>query len=194
MDCHTGGKLNVTSLDSVTSSKDAIIAKVNNNVMPPAKKGYQPLSDCEKEILETWLNDPNNTSRKKVGDLAKCQDAGSGPVTAPTPTPKPGVDFKNMPLNFANIVKYIYDEKNGGKCLQCHSISDSSVWTTLDEYSNYGMLGLLGKTAEESKLYKVVIHAPSTMVMPPEDSGVSNLSAEQLDFLKRWIDAGAPEK
>ncbi|MNL74902.1 hypothetical protein D3C87_2006160 [compost metagenome] len=50
---------------------------------------------------------------------------------------------------------------------------------------------MIGATAEESLLYNVLIQGRAKYFMPRENSGREPLTPEEIDYVKRWIEAGA---
>lgn len=62
--------------------------------------------------------------------------------------------------------------------------------------TNMGSSGVanIGTSGAESFLYKITV--PGMIpdeIMPPPRANLGTLSAEEADYLKRWIDAGMPE-
>jgi hypothetical protein len=55
-DCHSGRKQpTLNSLDAIRSNIDSISTEVTLDSMPPQRDGYLPLSDCQKAVLERWI-------------------------------------------------------------------------------------------------------------------------------------------
>lgn len=87
------------------------------------------------------------------------------------------------------------------KCLRCHSATakrskDPIMDTVQDIKTNTGSDGIpnIGTSGADSFLYKITVPGlvPDT-IMPPPRANMGTLSAEESDYLKRWIDAGMPE-
>ncbi len=189
--CHTGGDHSMNTPEKVLGNQDRIIEAIDLGTMPPPASGYKAMTSCEAKILETWLEDQSNQRPEaeilKVKDLPAC-----GGLEAPKE--KPATDYKNLELSFENLTKEIL----APKCLTCHSgppPSDGKKKTNLESLPALHEQELINATAEESLLYQIVVGIDlpdgKRKQMPPAKSGIPTLSAEQLDYVKRWIDAGA---
>jgi uncharacterized membrane protein len=100
------------------------------------------------------------------------------------------LDYETLPLTFANLKKHILDPK----CTFCHSGDDAEpsfdpiIFTSYDSTINGNFIPLLVKgDAENSSLYKAVASGD----MPPKTK--NDLNDAEVDYVKRWIDACAPE-
>jgi uncharacterized membrane protein len=180
--CHTSGGKSMNTPEKLIALKTEILASIQDGSMPPKSSGYKPLGDCEKQILETWLEDQTQSRApsRKVGELSKCADAAPAKPKAPT-------DFAALELSFENLTKEIL----APKCLSCHT-DETAKKTVLDQYSLLGAQKLLADTAEDSMLYKVTV-GTAKRFMPPKNKGIDPLTDAEKDYLKRWIEAGAPE-
>jgi hypothetical protein len=84
------------------------------------------------------------------------------------------------------------------KCLACHGNDPKKLRAKLDLRTRAGMLqgGESGQPTvipgqpEKSPLYVAVTRRSEELVMPPKEN--DRLSAEQVEWLRRWIAAGAP--
>jgi hypothetical protein len=84
------------------------------------------------------------------------------------------------------------------KCLACHGNDEKKLHGGLDLRTRAGMLkgGDSGQPAlvpgqpEESPLYVAATRRDKDFVMPPKEN--DKLSAEQVEWLRQWIAAGAP--
>ncbi|MBX3444179.1 MAG: PSD1 domain-containing protein [Planctomyces sp.] len=80
------------------------------------------------------------------------------------------------------------------RCIECHGADDTQQDLRLDSFvgvrrgGNSGSLVRAGDS-QGSLLMQAVTGAAGVEAMPPEDAG-ERLSAEELDILRRWIDAG----
>lgn len=198
-DCHQGW---ARSPDKVLAKQNEILARVNArdaSIMPQTSKGYRPLTECEKQILVTWFDDQKvGRSSPKISTLSACGGDSSGnsdteptliPQPTPNPTPdKPQVDFSTLELSFANLKKEILEPK----CLRCHVPVDGKDNTILESLSAIQGQELVSATAEKSVLYQVVIPGMNKRFMPPPKSGNPPLTAEEADYLKRWIESLPP--
>lgn len=182
LNCHTTGGHSMNTPDKVIAQKSEILESIQKGTMPPKSSGYKPLGECEKQILETWLEDRTQARApsRKVGELSKCADAA--PVK-----PKPPTDFATLELSYENLTK----ELLAPKCLSCHT-DETARKTVLDQYSLLSAQMLLAETADESMLYKVTV-GTAKRFMPPKNKGIDPLTDAEKDYLKRWIEAGAPE-
>jgi hypothetical protein len=109
----------------------------------------------------------------------------TGPQSAPAAVPAEQL--------FAEHVRPLLEEK----CLACHG-KEKKLRGGLDLRTRAGMLkgGDGGKPAlvpgrpEGSSLYVAVTRRHKDLVMPPKEN--DRLSAEQVEWLRQWIAAGAP--
>lgn len=182
LNCHTTGSNSMNTPEKFLALKTEILDSIQKATMPPKSSGYKPLSECEKQILETWLDDQTQSRvpSRKVGELSKCSDV------APA-KPKPPTDFAALELSFENLTKEIL----APKCLSCHT-EENARKTVLESYPLLSAQKLLAETADESMLYKVTI-GTAKRFMPPKNKGIDPLTDAEKDYLKRWIEAGAPE-
>ncbi|WP_374030119.1 hypothetical protein [Bdellovibrio bacteriovorus] len=184
LECHTSGSRSMDTAEEVLVQKESILSAVHKESMPPRSSGYKPLTACEKQILETWIEDQTHErkSTQKVGQLAAC--AG---VEAPKEKPK--TDLKSLELSFANLQAEIF----GPKCMACHS-QERAKRTVLEDVNVIREKGFLKEKAEDSILYQIVVPGLYKRFMPPQNGkyGIAPLTADEVDYLKRWIDAGAP--
>ncbi|KHD88141.1 MAG: hypothetical protein OM95_10210 [Bdellovibrio sp. ArHS] len=182
-ECHASGNRAMDTADKVLAQKDSILAAVHKESMPPRSAGYKPLDACEKQILETWVDDQmhERTEVQKVKDLATCANAQA-------PREKPPTDFKTLELSFENLKTEIFN----AKCLVCHS-KETARRTVLDDLDLIKAKGLIKESATESILYQIVVPGMYKRFMPPQNgkTSIKPLTAEETDYLKRWIEAGA---
>ncbi|QDK38222.1 hypothetical protein [Bdellovibrio sp. NC01] len=182
LECHTTGRNAMGTAEQALALKGKILDEVNSNQMPPKASGYKSLTDCEKQILESWFDDQaSGRPSGKIKDLPKCAGQSAPPVET-----KP--DITKLPVTFENLQKYII----APKCLSCHAHDVEDVETVLDSVAAMKEHGVLADTAEESKLYKIVLPTAKRQ-MPPLKSGLPRLTADETAFLKTWIDNGAHE-
>lgn len=192
-ECHDFTK----NADQVIANQNEILARINMNgpgMMPPAGKG-RALTECEKQILVTWLDDQKvGRSSSKFSDLSACaaptDETIPEPTPSPSPTPEEAVDFAALELNYVNLAKYILEPK----CLRCHTPVEGKAKTVLTSTSEIQGQELIASTAEASKLYQVVIPGLNKRFMPPPKSGIPALTAEEADYLKRWILSVPPDE
>lgn len=185
--CHSGSNAPaLNTLDAIKANINKIQDEVTSNSMPPADAGYKPLSDCEKDILQEWVQKgmPDNSS-KKVFDLAHCQSG-----VPQTPPKKPILE---MPLTYETLTTEVLQPR----CLHCHNpksddpdAKDIALYPFADLVAQKNMV--IAADAANSKIYKYVVRTDDNRMPPPEDG--APLTADQIEFIKRWINAGAPEK
>lgn len=185
LECHASGARAMGTATQVLAQKAEILDVIQSGAMPPRSGGYSPLSSCEKQILEIWLEDQlhNRVSTQKVGDLSACAGAEA-------PKEKVKTDLKKLELSYANLKKEILQPK----CMVCHT-AETAKRTVLDEVENLHDRNLLAETAEDSILYQVTVPGMNKRFMPPQRGKtiLPPLTAEELDYMKRWIEAGAPK-
>ncbi len=84
------------------------------------------------------------------------------------------------------------------RCLACHGNDAKKLEGKLDLRTRSGMLkgGASGKAAltpgkpEESLLYLAIARSDANLAMPPKEN--DRLTAEQVEWVRQWIAAGAP--
>lgn len=181
-ECHASGSRAMDTAAKVLAQKDSILGAVQRETMPPRSAGYKALNACEKQILETWLDDQTHDRKdvQKVKDLAACADAEA-------PKEKPATDFKALELSFENLKAEIFN----AKCMVCHS-KETAKRTVLDDLQVIKEKGLIKESAADSVLYQIVVPGMYKRFMPPQNGkyGIKPLTPEETDYLKRWIDAG----
>lgn len=203
---HSDGSIPVNSPELAYNIRDNIMAEVNTGEMPPRDKGYPSLTSCEKKLLQIWFDaQTNNLGSPKVKEIPECNGSAvpapqepSTPQPTPTPSPTPApIDYGSLELSFKNLKAAFFEQK----CLRCHSsaakrVKDPVMDTIADIKTNTGSSGIanIGTSGAESFLYKITV--PGMIpdeIMPPPRANLGTLSAEEADYLKRWIDAGMPE-
>jgi hypothetical protein len=119
------------------------------------------------------------------------------PNNPPTVPPNPPVppdqqSILDMPLNYETLRVKILEPR----CLHCHkegATDPNASETFLFPYSELASHPkLLGTGSADSRLFKMVSRTDDRRMPPPEESGP--LSADEIEFIKRWVDAGHPEK
>lgn len=177
LDCHTEGNRSMNTPEKVLAQKDKILNSIYNNTMPPRAGGYQPLTACEKQVLETWLEDQNNnrTSTQKVKDLALCANTEAPKASAPT-------DFASLEVSFENLKTKILTPK----CLSCHT-AETAKRTVLETPAD--LEKFLGESAETSMLYNISVPGRAKKFMPPKRSGIQALTEAELTYLTKWIES-----
>jgi Planctomycete cytochrome C. len=183
LECHSGGSHSMRTAESVLAQKKEILDSVYSGQMPPKTSAYPQLTACEKMILETWMEDQsaNRSGSLRVNQLSAC-----GNLEAPKPTPK--TDFATLPLTFENLKSEILAKK----CYSCHT-SESHGYEykleNLDSIIDYELVK--AGAPDESSIYNVLIPGRTDSFMPKPSSGRAPLTPEEVDFVKRWIEAGA---
>lgn len=181
MECHATGNRSMNTAEKVLAQKDSILGAINKESMPPRSGGYKPLTACEKQILETWIDDQlhNRLEVQKVKDLPACAGAEA-------PKAKPKTDFKTLEVSFENLKTEILEPK----CLSCHT-TETAKKTVLEDVAHINEKGLLKEKAEDSILYQITVPGMYKRFMPPTRTGIAPLTADELDYMKRWIESGA---
>lgn len=192
--CHGGTTQPIlNSLDAIKMNIAKIQNSVNANKMPPSRAGYTPLTDCEKAILHVWVSEGMPTSSTtKVSTLPSCDSYE--PIVKPPPvrpTKPPPVAILDMPLNYQTLNTQILQKK----CAHCHNPDGPDIMAAMylfypySEITSHGRL--LGTNRNDSNFVKM-LEADDSERMPPADDS-PRLSPEEIEFVKRWIDAGHPE-
>lgn len=183
LECHTSGSRSMDTAEEVLAQRESILTVVHKESMPPRSGGYSPLSSCEKQILETWIDDQiqSRTQVQKVKELSAC-------ATAEAPKKKTKVDLKALEVSFDNLQKEILQPK----CMVCHT-TESAKRTILETLEHIKGHRLLAETAEASVLYQVTVPGMNKRFMPPQRGKtiLPPLTADELDYLKRWIEQEA---
>ncbi|WP_340597017.1 hypothetical protein [Bdellovibrio sp. GT3] len=87
LDCHSSKAPILDSEAKVYEYREDIMATVETGDMPPQRKGYKPLTECELQILRSYFdNKTNQRPPQRVKELSACADI---PAPAPTATPSP---------------------------------------------------------------------------------------------------------
>jgi uncharacterized membrane protein len=182
LECHTSGRNAMATKEQFLAQKDLIRLEIENNEMPPKSSGFKLLSECEKQILETWIEDQDkNLESVKISELSKCTNTNS-----PEKIEKP--DINTLSVSFENLQKYIL----APKCLSCHSSETREGDIVLESIQSLQDGQVIASTAEESLLYRIVLPGKKGQ-MPPAKSGLPRLTDDELNFLKKWIDNGAKD-
>jgi uncharacterized membrane protein len=189
-DCHKPGQHNPTlaSFSDIKTNMTAIRNKVLDNSMPKASGGYAPLTDCQKAILDRWvsLGAPENTE-EQIGTLSACRSLVEEPVIIP---------IALAPLTYETLKTRILQKR----CLTCHraDLKPNDPEIEAASFLFYPYSEIVGRPriwaapAEQSKIINMVTRRDSKQ-MPPDDSNVPVLTDDEVDFIKRWIDAGKPQ-
>lgn len=182
LECHASGSHAINTPEKLLEHKNEVLESLHNKTMPPKSSGYSNLSECEAKILETWIEDRthNRSTVFKVKDIPAC-------VGAKPPEPKPKTDFATLELNFENLKREIL----APKCLSCHATDSPGYQYALDDLERMKGNELIAATADESLMFQVTIPGRVKYFMPPKKSGLHPLTAEESDYLKRWIEDGA---
>lgn len=183
--CHTGkNNPDLSTLSLVRQKLSVVQSEIVSGSMPPEKNGYAPLDACQKAVLNAWIASgaPENGTQK-VSSLSECQNIGDGQSGAKPP-------LAETALTYDNVIQRILQPK----CITCHN----------PDADNLEAAGLLFYPYEEiqkrprlwrapgasSKLIHSVTRSDEDRMPPPPDE---SLTKEEIDFLSRWIDAGAPK-
>jgi hypothetical protein len=185
--CHFSGKRSprLTNIEDIRHNIDAVLKVVNSNTMPPAQAGFEPLSDCEKDILASWVQEGMpDQSQTLILSVGHCQ---KNPIAPPNTTPS----ILDQPLNYQTFLATILRPK----CLHCHN-GDSGV-EEASEYLLYpyekmnSHFNIWGNETDAGKIVTAVTATNEHRMPPPEDG--APLTADEVEFIKRWIKAGHSE-
>src|SRR6185312_1161255 len=144
--CHSGqNQPTLMSYNDVHQNLQKVMDEVEQNQMPPAKAGFTPLSDCEKDLLRTWIKEgaPQLTATK-VGHLSSCDHFIPPPPIDTTP-------ISQLPLTYDSVEKRLFIPK----CILCHNASNTdsnASHTLLSPFRALMAAQVVGATADESKL------------------------------------------
>jgi hypothetical protein len=181
-DCHQGQQTPLLfGEDQMRQNIGAVWNEISAGSMPPRRGSYSALSNCEMAALKKWMDlGMPDESATQVSDLPEC--------TAPTPPPTP---INNLPLNYQTLKAKIL----GPRCVSCHCPDcDSNAHTILFE----PLSELAGDSqnrwsspAIKSRVIRALTRSDKHRMPPPNNS--DPLSAIEIEFVTRWIDAGKPE-
>lgn len=185
--CHSGStQPNLNSADAVIANIAKVQNEVNSNQMPPPSSGYVPLSQCAKDLLQEWVaNGMPKVSNKKVITVTSCANG-----SASTPEKK---NILEMPVNYQTLTTEILQPK----CLKCHNPKGPDIMAAdyllypYSEITNHGRLLDIKDGVLKNKLYRIISEDDEDRMPPPEESGM--LTADQIEFVRRWLEAGSPE-
>ncbi|XGC79604.1 hypothetical protein ACES2L_09725 [Bdellovibrio bacteriovorus] len=181
--CHS-----MTDEEKVFGMREKILATVEAETMPPRSGGYSPLTECEKQILRTWIDDKlhERTQLLTVKELSACGNVKQ------SETPK-GVDFKTLEVSFENLKTHIIDQK----CLKCHVVGKKTVLENLEGLKASVKQILVPKDpaspVESTPLYRAVVppldNPTAPPRMPPARASLAPLTADEVEYLKKFIQA-----
>ncbi len=210
VDCHGSGGKNpeLSTVADLRSNVADAIGETDANSMPPSKRGYAHLTDCQKAILHKWsdLGTPT-TSAVEITTLPACATAlpaPSAPAPAPAPAPHPPVasplppspsvptSILNMPVNYQTFLTQILQPK----CVTCHDANSGDPDAGDILFVPFAQITTKAKLfagpSGTSRFLKLVTRTDGKQ-MPPVSSNMPHLNAEELAFVAKWIDAGTPE-
>ncbi|WP_413574861.1 hypothetical protein ACLVWU_11535 [Bdellovibrio sp. HCB290] len=85
-DCHNSKAPILDTEEKVYQHREDIMATVESGDMPPVRKGYQPLTACELQILRAYFdNKTNQRPPQRVKEMSACTEG----TTTPKPNPAP---------------------------------------------------------------------------------------------------------
>jgi len=181
--CHSAGQKspNLSTLADLQKNQSKVLHETDTDSMPPKKKGYAALTTCQKALLKKWadLGAPE-TSNSTVADVAECKTVAEQPPVAVTP-------ILLMPLNYETLKTRILQQK----CLSCHAEGADQSDLPFFPYSAISTQSEWSSPAEKSKVYEEIINKEDGM--PPPESALPSLTDDEIEFVKKWIDAGRPE-
>lgn len=167
--CHgTSGGVNLETYSSARSFLSRIKqSALDERKMPKAP--YPPLTRSELLILAAWI------------------EAG-GPETPingnPPPDPPPPLEAK-----FESIKSHIFSVK----CMSCHAPGGTAARVSLatkEDLINSPLEIVIPGNPEESGLI-LVLQEGARKKMPPPESGISPVKAEEIKIIEEWIKNGA---
>ena len=191
--CHSGvTKPALDSIEAFRSNISTVMSEIDGGDMPPPSKGFSALDSCQKALMRKWVDTGMaETSTATVADVPECKTAG--PINT---TPDPVTPIELMPLNYETLNTRIIQPK----CIMCHDTGGEAELYPFYPYSlmmdkDLGSGNEWKAPGATSKVHKAII-APDgdDDLMPPTDSKIPRLTAQEVDYIVRWIDAGNPEK
>lgn len=189
--CHNGTRdPDLRSLAIIRNQSSQILSSVESNKMPPSGSGYSSLGDCQKLILKAWLEQgAPEVGTVTVGSLGgACQQAPLEPVT-----PVDNLPILLKPLNYETLYQRIIQPK----CLHCHNSGptgdfDASLYHLSPFEDFVKEKNMLNVDPTQSKFMSVLTNDDDSRMPPPDDG--PRLSEDEIAFVKKWLEAGFPEK
>lgn len=189
--CHNGIQSPLlNSIDSWKTNGEKVLSAIEGingiKFMPPKEEGYEALNACQVDLVKSWLNQgaPEN-SEILVSSLPSCDKNLNGGEK----------NILEMPVNYQTLNTKILQPK----CISCHNENSGSdaAFSPLYPYQELaGRRNLIGRNSATSKFVKILASNTESR-MPPfaDDSGnpLEALTADELEFVKRLVDAGFPE-
>ena len=176
--CHTKQDPILKNSDQYKENIENILSEIEDNFMPPEDSGLPALTQCERDILNTWVNlDMPDESNVKIKTLPSCSDIPNSPQVMP---------IFLMPLTYDTVYSRILKKK----CSSCHSETGSEGWLKFYPYSEIEKNAKFWKTpGESSKMVRLM----GQQQMPPLDSGIEQTTPDEINFIIDWINAGMPQ-
>lgn len=172
--CHgNSGGVNLENYSAARSHLDAIAqSTLIKKTMP--KAGNEKLTPEEYLLLAAWV---------KAGGPETPLNGTDVPPPAPVEILKP---------EFTSIKKLIIDRK----CLSCHKPGGEAPRVPLntpEEMIDSPLEIIIPGNADESGFIMTLDWENSTKPMPPKKSGITPVSAEEIEIIKQWINNGAKD-
>jgi len=193
--CHSGHEEpNLLDKQEVIKHKNDIWRAIDSQKMPPKGSAYK-ISQCQKDLIKKWIDmDAPDESEIFATTIESCKkefdagkpDTGNNPGTTPPPQEVP---ILLMPMNYKSLADRILKPK----CLQCHTEGGDASDYLFYPYENLMQIERLWKSpAIESKVYRSFSDEGDPK--PQKESKIKPLTDNEKEFVRRWIDAGKPEK
>ncbi len=179
--CHSGTQNpNLSTYSELKLHSALVSGEIATSSMPPAGSGYPLLENCQKDLYQKWvdLGMPETTTHT-VAEVQSCRDVIGNP---PNVTP-----ILLMPLNYQTLNSKILQPK----CLLCHSPSGEAKDLTFYPYNELAKLKEWNAPAISSAVVDEIMNKEDGM--PPPETKLGSLTDDEVEFVKRWIDAGKPE-
>lgn len=172
--CHgNAGGVNLESYSAARSHLDAIAqSSLVKKTMP--KAGNEKLTPEEYLLLAAWV---------KAGGPETPLNGSDAPPPVPVEILKP---------EFSSIKKLIIDRK----CLSCHKPGGEAprvLLNTPEDMIDSPLEIVIPGNADESGFIMSLDWENSTKPMPPKKSGITPVSAEEIEIIKQWINNGAKD-
>lgn len=180
--CHSGTQSpNLSTYTDLKLHSALVTDEIATSSMPPDGSGYPLLTACQKDLYDKWVDIGSpETTNHTVSEVASCRDVIGTP---PDLTP-----IFLMPLNYQTLNSKILQPK----CLLCHSSSGEEKDLSFYPYSELIKLKEWDAPAAQSSVLDEMMNKEDGM--PPPESNLGSLTDDEVEFVKRWIDAGKPEK
>ncbi len=180
------------------SAESRLVLMLEGKIEPRMPFGADPLPAVEIATLKAWIDAgapgpvPGEVSRIPAADSRAAEASQqSPPVSAGQAT---AAKASGKGVDFDREIRPILSDK----CFACHGPDAHARQANLRLDTKEGAFAdrggyhvIVPGNSAGSKLYQKISSRDQSLRMPPVSSG-RNLTAQQIELIRRWIDEGAP--